>query len=251
MWRDGVLWFGFAMALMYEGGIFLLHLILGKAWFNMKTLRRELRMIALEPWGVVSLFAASLGIILAEQGNRMLEFFGSEDYILHALTTALVRDFVPLLVGIFVSARGGVGLAVRLADMSLRREVDALILMDISLLRFLVAPTLIADLVAILLLVVWCDLVGILASGLYLVVQRDLPFLMFLGIVLDGLEFGHLLLSMVKSMTMGVLIVTIAALTGFNVTQHDGGSATVATRTMVRAFLAIVLIQLVFTLLVE
>jgi len=59
---------------------------------------------------------------------------------------SVTREFGPLITGILVAGRSGSALAARLSTMTINQEVDALRVMGVDPVRFLVEPALVAAL---------------------------------------------------------------------------------------------------------
>jgi len=76
----------------------------------------------------------------------------------------VVREFAPLIVGILIAGRSGSALAARFSTMMINQEVDALRVIGISPVRFLVAPALFAMMVMVPCLTIWANIVALAAE---------------------------------------------------------------------------------------
>ena len=131
----------------------------------------EMMEVGIRAIPIVSVLAGTVGIMLAIQGIHTLKIFGAESRVTVGIAFSVVREFAPLITGILVAGRSGSALAARLGTMNINQEIDALRVMGINPVRFLVAPPLFAMLVMLPLLTFWADVIGLLGAGLYVSVE--------------------------------------------------------------------------------
>ena len=239
---------GFFVEVVSESGIFLLALIRGRTRFGARSFKSELVLLAVQPLVVVGVAGVSLGLILSSQAARLLDVLNLESQMIQLIVLALVRDLAPVVAGIFVAGRGGLALAVHLGAMVRNREVDALILMDISRLRFVVAPTFCITQISMVAMTLWFSLLSVLAAGAYMDQARQIPITLFLGVAVDTLAASDLTVSVTKAMTIGLLVIVISAFNGLSIDRHARGLSRVAITTVVESFLVVIMVQLGFSL---
>jgi phospholipid/cholesterol/gamma-HCH transport system permease protein len=120
--------------------------------------------MGVEAFPMASLTALSIGLTLAMQGARELGRLGAQQYVPGLVTVSLLRELGPLLIAGVVIARSGSSIAAELGTMSVSEEVEALDLMAIDPVRFLVVPRFLAMLIMLPLLTVMGNVVG-MAGG--------------------------------------------------------------------------------------
>ncbi len=239
---------GFLVDVLLESAIFFVTLIRGRTRFGARSFRSQLKLMALQPLPMVSVFAVSLGLILSSQAVHFLEVLNLESQTIEMIVQALVRHFAPVVVGIFVAGRSGLALAVQLGAMVLHREIDALTLMDISPLRFVVAPTFCVNLVSMVGLSLWFATLAVMAAGEFLEYWRQIPMAMFIGVIANTLSWADLWECVFKGLVIGVLVVVVSAFNGLTIDRHAQSLSRIATYTVVQSLLIIILVQLVFSL---
>ena len=104
----------------------------------------DIRSGGIDALTVVILMAATIGVMLSIQGIHSLRIFGAESQVTFGLALSVPREFAPLITGIIVARRPGSQLTSRVGSMRLNGELDALEVMGISPIRFVVAPALIS-----------------------------------------------------------------------------------------------------------
>ena len=87
---------------------------------------------------IIALMAATIGVMLAIQGIHTLRIFGAETRVTIGIALSMTREFAPLITGILVAGRSGSALAARIGTMKINQEIDALYVMGINPVRFLV-----------------------------------------------------------------------------------------------------------------
>ncbi len=206
----------------------------------------EMMQIAVRAIPIVSLLAGAVGVMLALQGIYQLRRFGAEGTVVIGLALAITREFAPLITGILVAGRSGSALAARLATMTISQEVDALRVMGINPVRFLVVPSLLAMLVGLPALVVWADLVSLLGAGAYVSGELGMTLRSFYLQTLDALDVNDVMHGVWKSLIFGVLVALIGIVDGSAVRGGAEGVGRVTTDSVVHGITAIVLTDMLF-----
>ena len=206
----------------------------------------EMMQIAVRAIPIVSLLAGTVGVMLALQGIYQLRRFGAEGTVVLGLALAITREFAPLITGILVAGRSGSALAARLATMTISQEVDALRVMGINPVRFLVVPSLLAMLVGLPALVVFADLVSLLAAGAYVSSELGMTLRTFFIQTLDALKVADVMHGVWKSVIFAVLVALIGIVDGSAVRGGAEGVGRVTTDSVVHGITAIVLTDMLF-----
>jgi phospholipid/cholesterol/gamma-HCH transport system permease protein len=132
--------------------------------------------------------------------------------------------------------------------MTIQQEVDALRVMGIHPVRFLVVPSLLAMLVSLPALVVWADLVSLVAAGVYVSGELGTTLEAYLQQTLDLLSAGDVMHGVSKSAIFAVLVALIGVVDGAAVSGGAEGVGRVTTRAVVHGITAIVLTDMLFVL---
>lgn len=237
---------GYATALLGES---LFWTLLGRRWrqpVRVGGIVAQMMHVGIEALPIATLLAAAIGFMLAVQSLYSLGLFGAESFAHVGIALALTREFAPLIVGILMAGRSGSALAARLSTMSINQEVDALRTIGINPVRFLVAPALLAMLVMLPALVMWANLVGLSAAGLFVSASLEISFAAFAANTVDVLTPADLLHGLGKSALFAVLIAIIASVNGSLVSGGSDGVGRVTTRAVVQAISAIIVADMIF-----
>lgn len=199
---------------------------------------------------ILSVLAFTIGVMLAIQGVYMLKTFGAESRVTTGIALSLVREFSSLITGILVAGRSGSALAARLGTMTINQEVDALTVMGIDPIRYLVVPPLVAMLVMVPALTIWSHLVSLFGAGLYVSAALDISFGAYVRQVIDTLRLADLAHGLSKSAIFAVLITLVGVVNGAAVTGGAEGVGRMTTRSVVQAISAIVVTDMIFAFMV-
>jgi phospholipid/cholesterol/gamma-HCH transport system permease protein len=246
----GVREFGYAAALFFESVYWL---VLGQRWrqpVRMPSVLSEMMQIGILALPIVTILAMTIGIMLAIQGIHTLRLFGAESRVTVGIALSITREFAPLITGILVAGRSGSALAARLGTMSINQEIDALLVMGINPVRFLVAPSLVAMVVMLPLLTFWADIVGLLGAGLYVGVDLGMSLGAYTDEVLNVTSVGDLTHGLGKSLIFAAMITLVAAVNGSRVSGGAEGVGRATTRSVVQAIAAILITDMLFVFIV-
>jgi len=130
--------------------------------------------------------------------------------------------------------------------MTIHQEVDALHVMGIDPVRFLVVPSLLAMLLCLPALVVWADFVSLFAAGLYVASALGTTLEAYVNQTLDLLVAGDVMHGVWKSLIFAGLVALIGIVDGSAVSGGAEGVGRVTTRAVVHGITAIVLTDMLF-----
>lgn len=168
-------------------------------------------------WGpVVTLIGLALltGVIAGVAAGQVLQVYNVPLLIIAALADALMRQILPLVVGVFASGSVSVELASRLGAMSLAREVDALEAMGHDPVPRLLGPPIVAVLLASPVHMLIAALSALLGASVALHLGTNLAYHTFTQIALTG-QTGHaLLIGMGKALLFATIALMVGAAVG-------------------------------------
>lgn len=207
----------------------------------------QMRRIGVDALPIVTLLALTIGIMLGIQFIAALGEFGAESQVVVAVAKSVTREFGALITAILVAGRSGSALAARIGSMAVSQEVDALAVIGIEPVRYLVAPALIAMLVMMPVLTIFADAVAILGAAVYSAPALDVTPFAYIAQTLDLLEPGDIGQGLAKSIVFAVLITLIGVSTGFSVSGGAEGVGRATTRAVVLSICWIIVADMLFS----
>jgi len=196
---------------------------------------------------IVFVLSFAIGVMLAIQGIHTLKAFGAEEQVVLGIAFSVTREFGPLITGILIAGRSGSALAARIGTMQVNQEIDALRVMGINPVRYLVAPALLAVLVMVPTLTFFSDLAALFGGAVYSGIEMGLSFDAYVHQSLDVLEVDDIMQGLIKSVVFAVIIVMVGVVNGFAVKGGAEGVGRATTRSVVMAISCIVIADMIFT----
>ncbi len=195
---------------------------------------------------IVSVVSIAIGFTLSMQGIEGLEQFGAQHQVIGGVALGVMREFGPLITGIIVAGRSGSSLAARIGAMTISQEVDALKVMGINPVRFLVAPSLVAMLIVLPALTLWSIGIALLASAMYVTPVIGTTLGAFVAEVNASVSLDDLTHGLSKTLIFAVLIIIVAAAKGTSVEGGAEGVGRVTRDSVVGGISAIIISDLLF-----
>jgi len=124
---------------------------------------------------IVSLIAFLISVIIAYMSAQQLRGLGVDIYVVDLVTIGVLRELGVLLTSIIVAGRTASSFAAELGSMQLNEEVDALTATGVDPFEMLVVPRLLGLTIALPLLTVIADLVGLAGGALLCRYLLDMP----------------------------------------------------------------------------
>ena len=199
---------------------------------------------------VVGLTAFFTGGVLALQiyigGSR----FNAESLVASIVALGITRELGPVLAGLMVAGRVSAAIAAELGTMRVTEQIDALTTLSTNPFKYLVGPRLIAAVVAMPLLVLIADTIGIM--GGYIVGTRSLGFNSgaYITNTVDFLEFDDVTSGLIKSAVFGFIIALMGCYHGFNSRGGAQGVGRATTNAVVSSSILILAANYVMTSLI-
>lgn len=238
---------GYASALLVES---LYWLLLGH-WRNqpvrLPAVFKDAVEVGVRAIPIVSIACFATGTMLAMQGLHTLKQFGADAQVVMGIAYSVTREFAPLITGIFVAGRSGSAVAARIGTMMVSQEIDALRVIGINPVRYLVAPLLVALLITMPCLTVLANLVAMFGGALYCMAALGMPLEVFFDRSFAVLNTADVLGGIYKSFAFAMLIAIIGAVNGFQVKSGAEGVGRATTRSVVLCIVSIILADMLFT----
>jgi phospholipid/cholesterol/gamma-HCH transport system permease protein len=196
---------------------------------------------------VVALTAVFTGMVLALQSSTGLSRFSADTAVASLVVLSVTRELGPVLAGLMVAGRAGAAMAAELGTMRVTDQIDALTTLSTNPMKYLVAPRLLAGLVALPLLVVVADILGVLGGFIIGVVKLGFNSTIYLQNTVDFVETQDVVSGLVKAAVFGFLIALMGSFHGYNSKGGAQGVGSATTSAVVAASVMILAFDYVLT----
>ena len=197
--------------------------------------------------GIVGLLSFLMGVVIAYQGAVQLRAFGADIYIADLVGLSMVRELGPLLAAIIVAGRTGSAYAAQIGTMRVTDEVAALRTIGIEPLDLLVIPKVVALCLALPLLAVFADIMGVLGGMILAKLQLGLSFAPFLERLQEAVSLRSFLIGLGKAPVFALVIALIGCFQGFRVRGSAASVGQHTTRAVVQAIFLIIVFDAQFS----
>ena len=130
-----------------------------------RTVLYNVRTAGFDALPITGLLCFLMGIVIAYQGATQLARYGANIFVADLVGLAMLRELSPLLTAIIVAGRSGSAYAAQIGTMKVTEEIDALRTVGIPPIELLVLPKILALTIALPLLTVYADVLGV-AGGM-------------------------------------------------------------------------------------
>jgi phospholipid/cholesterol/gamma-HCH transport system permease protein len=197
---------------------------------------------------VVGMTAIFSGAALAQQTFTAGSRFNATSTVPAIVVLGIVRELGPVLVGLMVAGRVSSAMAAELGTMRVTEQLDALTTLRTDPYRYLIAPRLIAALIAIPLMVLIANAIGIFGGYFVAVYKLDFNAVGYLETTRQYLTATDLQMALVKSAFFGFFIALTGCYHGFHAQGGAAGVGRATTDAVVSAFILILLSNTIITL---
>jgi len=233
-----------------RGHIFLLYTLGGlpATLYRWRLLTSQVFALGVLSLVIIVVSGLFVGMVLGLQGYNTLVDFGAEESLGILLALSLVRELGPVVSALLFAGRAGSALTAEIGLMKTTEQLAAMEMMAVDPLHRVVAPRLLAGILAMPLLAAIFSAVGV--YGGY-----------FVGVGLLGVDEGafwsqmqsavdfhdDILNGVIKSFVFGIAVTWIAVFEGYDTAPTSQGISRATTRTVVNSSLAVLGLDFVLT----
>jgi phospholipid/cholesterol/gamma-HCH transport system permease protein len=196
---------------------------------------------------IVSLLSMMLGVVVGYQGADQLVRYGASIFIADVVGLSMLREFAPLMTAIIIAGRSGSAYAAQIGTMAVTEEIDAIKTMGIEPMDVLVLPKLIGLLIALPLLTVFADFLGVIGGMLMAQQKLGIGFPEFLDRFVKAVSVTSFMVGIAKAPVFALIIALVGCYQGF---RTKGGADSVGhqtTKSVVQSVFLVIVVDAVFS----
>ena len=197
---------------------------------------------------IITLISFLVGMILAFVGLVQLQQFGADIFVANLVTISMVREMGAMMTAIIMSGRTGAAFAAQLGTMEVNDEIAAYRTIGISPIEFLVLPRMLALILAVPLLALYANVVGILGGALVTVSLTNVSLLQFYNQAVGSAGLVDWAGGVFKAAVYGVIIAIAGCLRGMQCKKSAAAVGEAATSAVVLAIVFILIAQATLTI---
>jgi len=195
---------------------------------------------------IVSLIAFLISVIIAYLSAQQLRQYGADILTVDLVAIAVLREMGVLLTAIIVAGRSGSAFAAELGVMRLNEEVDALQAMGVDHFEVLVLPRLVGLLIALPLLTIVADAMGLAGGALLSKFLLDISLTQFIPRVQEALSPTTFWAGLIKAPVFAILIAMVGTYRGMQVRDSSRELGRLTTVAVVESIFLVIFADAIF-----
>ncbi len=221
-------------------------------WTFRPPFRAKLLFSAMEFVGVGSLFIILLtgsfaGAVMALQGIYAFRIIQAESMVGGSVALVLSRELSPVLAALMVTGRVGSAMATEIGTMRVTEQIDAMEVMAVNPIQYLVVPRVWATTLMLPVLSVLFTVVGMVGCYLVAVVWMNVDEGQFMSKIASFMETKDIISGIIKAGVFGAALSVIGCHKGFNAAGGAKGVGEATTQAVVLASVLIFVLDYVMT----
>src|SRR5271154_1125598 len=224
--------------------------LFGQRGWRLSALFAQMVTIGVASLPTVVLANCLLGLVLAIQGAGQFEKLGATAMVADLVAFSILREIGPLITAVIVIGRSGSAVTAELGTMKVAEEIEALNVMGIDPVKFLVVPRLLAMIIMMPVLTVLGEGIGLFAGWLISVTTLHLNPIFYVKNSIDAVEQKDLFTGLLKALVFGGVVGTVACFYGIQVEGGAEGVGKATTKSVVTCLTAMLAMDAILTALI-
>ena len=231
-----------------EAGVALAKSLVQPRLIRWRPILFNIRTAGVDALPIVGLLSFLLGVVVAYQGADQLRQYGANIFVADLVGLSMVREFAPLMTAIIIAGRSGSAYAAQIGTMAVTEEIDAMRTIGIAPMELLVLPKLVALVIALPLLTVFADVLGILGGMIMARAQLGVGYAEFFDRLSKAVSVSSYMIGIGKAPVFAAIIAVVGCFQGF---RTKGGADSVGrqtTRSVVQSIFLVIVADALFSI---
>ncbi|MGQ4807364.1 Intermembrane phospholipid transport system permease protein MlaE [Candidatus Entotheonellaceae bacterium PAL068K] len=204
---------------------------------------RQVHFIGARSLLVIVLTGAFSGMVLSFQGYYTLTRFGSTAFLGPAVAISLITELGPVLAALMSIGRAGSALTAEIGIMRITEQIDALEVMALNPMRYLVVPNILAGIIALPLLGALFDVAGIYGGYLVGVELLGVGSGTYFSGITEAVDLVDITIGLYKSLSFGLLMTWICCFKGYYAGYGAKGVSKATTEAVVSSSVGVLVLD--------
>ena len=196
---------------------------------------------------IVSLTLLFTGVVMTLQTADILIRFGAQGTIGGIISIAIGRELGPVLVGVVCAGRVGAAITAEISTMKVTEQIDALRVMAVSPVNYLIVPRMIACMIVVPILTVFGDIIGVIDGWFVAVYYNGISSYLFMNSIHKFTEVFDITGGVIKAVFFGNVIAVLGCYYGLHSPDGAEGVGKATTKTVVSSIIVIFILNAVLT----
>ena len=188
---------------------------------------------------IVLLTTTFAGMVISLQLAHVAVTYGVSNIVGGGVALAMARELGPMLTAVVVAGRAGSAITAEIGSMKVTEQIDALVCMAVSPIKFLVLPRMIALVVMMPILALFSDLAGLFGGSFVAEASAGIPQEVFFDSVRRMTEVEDVYKGLLKAMLYGMQIALVSSQQGLQCGRGAAGVGQATTGSVVISMIII------------
>lgn len=189
----------------------------------------------------------AFGMVVALQGANIFKIFGAQQMLSSLLAISLIRELAPSITSIMVAAQAGSSITAEIGAMRIKEEIDALEVMAVPPVKYLVIPRILATGLACAFVNSIALVTGIFGGYIVAVFVKGISHGAFMDNLFMFTNSLDIYMSLIKATTYGLIVGLTSCYYGYYVTGGANGLGRAVNNAVVHSILFFIFLNYVLT----
>ncbi len=208
---------------------------------------KQMEFVGVRSLSVVLITGAFTGMVLALQSSYGFRKFGAEGLVGVIVALSMTRELGPVLTSLMVAGRAGSAMAAEIGTMRVTEQIDALTVMALNPIKYLVAPRVVASFLMLPILTIISDFLGVVGGYVVGVKMLGINEGAFMNRIEKGVDLMDIYNGLIKAAVFGLILSVISCYKGYNTRGGAEGVGRATTEAVVLSCLTILVADYVIT----
>jgi len=196
---------------------------------------------------VIAITSFFTGGVIALETYKAFHRFNAEHMIGMVVAIAMARELGPVLSALLVAARSGSAMAAEIGTMKVTEQIDALEMMAVNPIKFLITPRIYTSVISLVFLTVISDIIGYIGGYVVSVYLFGVNKTLYFRYTQDFTDMNDVYHGLIKAAVFGFLVATISCLYGYYTRGGAKGVGESTTKAVVTSSIAILIFDYLIT----
>ena len=214
---------------------------------RMRHILNQMSHLGVDSLLIVSLTLLFTGVVFTLQTADVLIRFGAQGTVGGIISIAIGRELGPVLVAVVCAGRVGAAITAEISTMKVTEQIDALRVMAVSPIDYLLVPRMLACMIVVPLLTVFGDVIGVFGGCLIAVYYEGISSYAYMNSIHVFVELFDLTGGVIKAVFFGNVIAVLGCYYGLHCPDGAEGVGRATTKTVVSSIIVIFILNAVLT----
>lgn len=210
-------------------------------------LLRQMAHLGVDSLPIVTLTLVFAGAVMTLQLASVMIQYGAQDTIGGVISIAMGRELGPVLVGVVLAGRVGAAITAEIGAMKVTEQIDALRVMAVNPIAYLVAPRFLACVFMVPILAFYGVFLGVISGYFVAVTIAGLPGSSFISSINMMVVPTDLFYGLIKAGVFGGIIALVGCYKGMNTKIGAAGVGQATTLSVVTSIILIFVVNYILS----